>query len=71
MVNRLREFKGQSKLKKAAMNILVKMINPKELEDLRKEFQKIDSDNSGMIELKELEKALENCNYQIPKEEIK
>lgn len=53
------------------MNILVKMINPKELEDLRKEFQKIDSDNSGMIELKELEKALENCNYQIPKEEIK
>lgn len=40
------------------MNILVKMTNPKELEDLRKEFQKIDSDNSGMIELKELEKAL-------------
>ena len=51
------------------MNILVKMINPRELEDLRKEFQKIDSDNSGMIELKELEKAL--SKYNIPHEEIK
>jgi Ca2+-binding EF-hand superfamily protein len=39
------------------------MINPKELEDLRKEFQKIDTDNSGMIEFKELEKALMNSNY--------
>lgn len=53
------------------MNILVKMINPKELEALRKEFQKIDSDNSGMIELKELEKALQTCNYKIPQSEIK
>jgi Ca2+-binding EF-hand superfamily protein len=60
------EFKGSSKLKKAAMNILVKMINPKELEDLRIEFQKIDTDNSGLIEFKELEKALTSSNFKIP-----
>jgi len=34
VVERLREFRGQSKLKKAAMNMLVKMINPKDIEIL-------------------------------------
>ncbi len=31
VINNLREFRGQSKLKKAALNILVKMINPNDL----------------------------------------
>ena len=44
------------------MNILVKMINPSDLNGLRIEFQKIDTDNSGFIEFKELEKALKNSN---------
>lgn len=38
VVKKLREFKGSSKFKKAALNILVKMLNPKEIEDLREEF---------------------------------
>ena len=58
MIQRLREFKGQSKLKKAALNMLVKMINPKDLDYLRAEFQKIDTDYSGFIEFRELERAL-------------
>jgi hypothetical protein len=62
VITRLRKFKGQSKLKKAAMNILVKMTNPKDLEDLRGEFEKIDVDHSGFIEFKELEKALGSSN---------
>ncbi len=40
------------------MNVLVKMLKPKEIEHLRKEFMKIDSDHSGFIEFKELELAL-------------
>ena len=52
------------------MNILVKMTNPKDLEDLRTEFEKIDGDHSGFIEFKELEKALHKSNIRIPKEEI-
>lgn len=70
VIIRLREFKGQSKLKKAAMNMLVKMINPRDLEELRKEFQKMDLDNSGFIEFKELERALRFSNKQVPMEEI-
>ena len=53
----LKEFKGTSKLKKAALNILVKMIDFKQIEKLRVEFQKIDSDESGLINFKELKEA--------------
>lgn len=42
--------------------MLVKMINPKDIEFLRNEFQKIDTDNSGFIEFKELERALLGSN---------
>jgi hypothetical protein len=38
VIKRLKEFKGSSKLKKAALNVLVKMLNPKDLENLRSEF---------------------------------
>lgn len=69
-MGRLRKFKGQSKLKKAAMNILVKMTNPKDIEGLREEFEKIDNDHSGFIEFKELEKALHSSNISMAKEEI-
>jgi hypothetical protein len=37
-MKRLRDFKGSSTLKKAALNVLVKMLNPKDVENLRAEF---------------------------------
>ena len=38
VINRLRNFKGVSKFKRAAMNVLVKMANEEEVADLRKQF---------------------------------
>jgi hypothetical protein len=35
VLDRLKAFKGSSKLKKAALNVLVKMLNPKDIEKLR------------------------------------
>lgn len=35
VIQRLKAFKGSSKLKKAALNVLVKMLNPKDIEKLR------------------------------------
>ena len=35
VVNRLKDFKGVSKLKKAAMNMLVKMADQNSIEELR------------------------------------
>jgi len=35
VINRLRNFKGVSRFKRAAMNVLVKMANEEEVADLR------------------------------------
>ena len=40
------------------MNMLIKMIQPTELQELRLEFHKIDTDMSGIIEIAELKRAL-------------
>ena len=70
VIAQLREYKGQSKLKKAAMNMLVKMLNAKEINHLREEFGKIDTDHSGFIEFSELEKALKRSKVKMNQEEI-
>ena len=46
------------------------MINPKDIEALRGEFQKIDIDHSGFIEFKELENALRDSCATITRQEI-
>lgn len=49
IIDRLKNFKGESLFKRAAMNMLVKMATDKEVEDLRKQFVAIDKDGTGMI----------------------
>jgi len=46
------------------------MLNPKDIENLRKEFMKIDTDNSGYIEVKELESAIYNADFHMTAKEI-
>ena len=38
----------------AALTVLVKMLGPEDIENLRREFEKIDTDKSGTIEVAEL-----------------
>jgi hypothetical protein len=45
----LKKYKGVSHLKRAAMNILVKMASEEEVAELTKAFKRIDTDNSGYI----------------------
>ena len=52
------------------MLILVKMVNPVEFRSLRKEFNKIDVDHSGTIELDELRTAVLKCHADLPEEEL-
>lgn len=54
IVNNLRAYRGVSSLKKAVMNILVKMTNNKEIEKLREIFTSIDIDGTGYITAVEL-----------------
>lgn len=69
-IMRLQKFRGVSKLKKAAMNMLVKMADQNDIEDLRKEFQKLDKDGSGLINAEELKTGLKESKIDIPDEEI-
>lgn len=44
VIQRLQSFKGMTKLKKAAMNMLVKMVDRKRLKDLKAQFAEMDKD---------------------------
>ena len=57
-------------MKKAALNVFVKMLSSKDVEELRSEFQKIDTDNSGFIELQELEQSLKKAKLEMSANEI-
>lgn len=66
ILKNLQAFKGQSKLKKAAMNLLVKMADTKAIENLKQEFHKIDKDRTGLIHASELKSAMQNIDNNIP-----
>jgi len=55
---KLKSFKGISTFKNAAMNLLVKTATDEEVQDLRAQFQAIDTDGTGMIEAQELHDIL-------------
>lgn len=58
VLDRLRSFKGVSTFKKAAMNLLVKTATEDEVQELRAQFQAIDTDGTGMIKAHELNEVL-------------
>ena len=64
------EFKGESILKRAALNMLIKMSHTKELKELSNEFKKIDTDGTGIIDAEELRKVFEDCSIEITAESI-
>jgi len=51
---KLMKFKGESLFKKAAMNILVKMATEEEILELKRQFEAIDTNRSGTIQIKEI-----------------
>ena len=53
-------YRKRSTLKNAAVNILVKHLDASELKCLRDEFEMIDKDGSGYIEIEELREALKS-----------
>ena len=68
VIERLQNFKGASKLKRAAMNMLVKMADQKEIEKLGAQFQKLDKDKTGMLNAWELRAAIQESDLQLTNE---
>jgi hypothetical protein len=46
---KMKNYKGISPLRKEAMSVLVKMIDPKHIQGLKAAFHEIDKDQTGMI----------------------
>lgn len=51
-------FHGQSKLKRAAINMIIKQMSEDQLSKYRQVFNKLDGDHSGTIDKKELQDAM-------------
>lgn len=49
VVNKLVNFRAQSKIKVAALNVFLNMIDPKEYEPLIAKFKKMDTEKTGFI----------------------
>jgi len=71
IIQNLREFRGGSKLKKAAMNYLVKTLDSKHIQQLSSLFQRMDKDQTGLITAEELKEGLKQAEMDLQDDEIK
>jgi Ca2+-binding EF-hand superfamily protein len=70
IVNNLRAYRGVSPLKKAVMNILIKMVDGKDIERLREVFIAIDKEGIGNIKPHELKAAMKEANIEFDEAEV-
>jgi calcium-dependent protein kinase len=67
----IKNFSTPQKFKKLVLRFLVNMLSHKELKDLKKAFNAIDTDHSGFININELHNAFKQAKIKISEEEIK
>ena len=70
VVNNLKKYRGESKLKGACMNLLVKQISSSKIDQLKLQFQQVDKDSSGMIDKTELQEILTRIEFEISDSEL-
>lgn len=59
MISKLARYRAPDQLKKQIFNILINNIESEVIEQWNRNFEKLDSDNSGMIKIKEIIKLIE------------
>lgn len=55
----------------AVINMLVKHLDVQELKGLERQFRKIDYNNTGYIELENLERAMKKCSIPVNDQQIR
>ena len=70
ILKRMNSYRGKSLLKKAAVNVLVKHLEASQIQMLKEEFEKIDTDHSGFLEVEELQQAIRESNMNMGEAEI-
>jgi len=61
IVERLKDFRGQNKLKKAALHVIASQLSDGQIKELRATFNQLDANNDGTLTLQELKDGLEKC----------
>lgn len=65
IIKNIKDFRGASLLKKVAMNVLIKLLMPQQIANLKRCFEKYDTDFSGFIEMEEVIEAIKQASYDI------
>lgn len=68
MLTRLTNFKGESTLKRAGLDMLVGMISQDEIRDLKAQFIAMDKGGDGTIEVAELAPILKKSGLKMKDE---
>ncbi|CDW90587.1 protein kinase domain containing protein [Stylonychia lemnae] len=61
---------GTSKFKKAALNVLVKTISGREIEHLKRQFEMVDVNHTGLIDAEELMNGIKAAGIDVKPEEV-
>ena len=71
MLTRLTNFKGESTLKRAGLDMLVGMISQDEISDLKAQFIAMDRGGDGTIDVTELGPILKKAGLKMKEEQLK
>merc|ERR1719373_629492 len=64
IVNQLRSFRSQNKLKKAVMHVIAGQLGEKEIKALREVFLALDANGDGMLTVKEMKEGIEKSGLK-------
>merc|ERR1719214_457768 len=63
-VDHLRSFRGQNKLKKAALQIIASQLNDTQIKGLRETFQALDDNGDGLLTAQEMKEGLQKAGLK-------
>ncbi|EGR34699.1 protein kinase domain protein [Ichthyophthirius multifiliis] len=70
IINMLKNYKPQSKLKTELMKVLVNQLDEKEIESLNNAFSLLDFNYSGIIEISDLQQVMQEAGCKYTKSEL-
>jgi len=64
LVDNLRGFRGQNKLKKAALHVIAQQLDDNQIKALRETFMTLDANGDGLLTSKEMKEGLQNAGFK-------
>ena len=71
LIHRLKSYKKVHTLRKAILNVLVKMLKPKETHYIAEVFKRLDKDQTGLVSIQELTNSLNKSDPTLNFEDAK